>query len=235
MPSSIDLHTWVTEQATARPILADRYFTALDDGEMSRAHFIQTQTQFFFAVRYFSRPMAALMARMPSSALRQGLIHNLAEEHGADDAKPGLLDPTLAHDQTFTRFLASLGVTLDGTLHEGPAVRAFNNALMGVCLMEPVALAFGCLGVIEHTFAGISARIASVVVQRGWIPEGELVHYNLHAEIDERHAADFFKVVAKDWQTSDAARAEIMDGVHTGLHVFGRLYQDLWDEASRRS
>ena len=36
--------------------------------------------------------------------------------------------------------LASLGGTVDGALHEGPAVRAFNNALMGVCLMEPVAL-----------------------------------------------------------------------------------------------
>ena len=202
---------------------------------MSRGHFIATQTQFFFAVRYFSRPMAALMARMPSSALRQGLIHNLAEEHGADEARRGVLNPTLAHDQTFYRFLSTLGVIVDETVQEGPAVRAFNNTLMGVCLMEPVALAFGCLGVIEHAFAGVSAKIASVVVQRGWIPDGEIVHYNLHAEIDERHAADFFKVVANDWQTSDATRAEIMNGVRTGLHVFGRLYQDLWDEATRRS
>jgi len=230
MSPTVDLLSWVVQEAGSRPILTNRYFTSLDDGTMSREIFTATQRQFYFAVRYFSRPMAALMARMSSSALRQGLIHNLAEEHGADEARPGVFDPALAHDLTFTRFLSTLGVETT-EITQRPAVRAFNNALMGVCMMEPVALAFGCLGVIEHAFAGISAKIGSTVVRHGWITAQELVHYNLHAEIDERHATDFFQAVAGDWQTCAESLKQVEDGVRVGLYVFGRLYEDLLAEA----
>jgi pyrroloquinoline-quinone synthase len=85
--------------------------------------------------------------------------------------------------------------------------------------------------VIEHAFAGISAKIGESVVQHGWVSQHDLVHYKLHAKIDERHAADFFKVVANDWATQPAKRAEVEDGVRLGLHVFGRLYEDLLTEA----
>jgi len=236
MSSPSDLIEWAAREAAVRPILANRYFTALEE-TMSREVFTRTQEQFFFAVRYFSRPLAALTSRMPDSATRRGLVHNLAEEHGADEERPAALDAALAHDRTFMRFLGTLGVTQAqiADLHAGSAVSAFNNTLMGVCVMEPVSQAFGCLGIIEHAFAGISARIGSTVVRLGWISETELVHYKLHAEIDERHAADFFNVVAADWQNSPPRRAEIEDGVRLGLHVFSRLYEELLDEAAPRA
>ncbi len=117
-------------------------------------------------------------------------------------------------------------------VREGAAARAFNNALMGVCMMEPVTAAFGCMGIIEHAFAGISTLIGATVVRRGWIRSEELVHYKLHAEIDERHAADFFEVVSADWHADAARRAEIEDGVRLGLHVFRRFYDDLLAEAT---
>lgn len=120
-------------------------------------------------------------------------------------------------------------------LREGAAARAFNTCLMGTCLMEPAPLALGCLGIIELEFAGISARIGDTVVQRGWIPETALVHYSLHAAIDERHAADFFDVVAEDWRRSSEKRREIQDGVRLGRHVFARLYEDLLREAEREA
>ena len=233
MSATSNLIEWAAREAATRPVLANRYFTALEES-MSRETFTRTQEQFFFAVRYFSRPLAALTARMPDSATRRGLVQNLAEEHGADEGCPAVLDPSLAHDQTMSRFLGTLGVTSDRIkgLHEGPVVRAFNNTLMGTCLMEPVALAVGCLGIIEHVFAGISASIGATVVRRGWIREDELAHYKLHAEIDERHAADFFRVVADAWHTNTRRHAEIVDGVRLGLHVFSRFYDELLDEAA---
>lgn len=233
MSSSIDLITWAAREAAETPVTGSAYFTALEQ-EMSREVFTRTQRQFFFAVRYFSRPMAALTARMPDSISRRGLVHNLAEEHGADEAHPARLDPELAHDRTFLHFLGTLGVSKEEMwqIREGPAARAFNNTLMGVCHMEPVPLAFGCMGIIEHAFAGISARIGATVVRRGWIREEELVHYKLHAEIDERHAADFFEVMSTDWKAGAARRVEIEDGVHLGLHVFRRFYDDLYQEAA---
>lgn len=225
-----ELSKWVADKAQEHGILRNGYFSALADGRMSREVFGRTQQQFFFAVRYFSRPLAALMARMPDSALRQGLIHNLTEEHGGEDG--GGFDPALAHDRTFRRFLETLSMA-EGMrdIREGAVVRAFNTSLMGACLMEPREVAFGCLGVIEHAFAGISALIGEVVVERGWVAAEELVHYKLHAEIDEQHAADFFKMVAEAWSAGGEGRQAVEDGVRLGLHVFDRLYLDLLEEA----
>ena len=214
------------------PILANGYFSALHDDSMSREVFVRTQKQFYFAVRYFSRPMAALMARMPDSASRQGLIHNLSEEHGFDDEAedhvPGF-DPAVAHDLTFLSFLRTLGVTAQEMAkeHEAPGVRAFNVGLMGTCTMERIETAFGCLGVIEYAFADICELIGRKVVDRGWIAPEDLVHYKLHAQIDKRHAADFFKVVDGAWNRDPAARLAIGDGIQLGLHLFNRLYEDL--------
>lgn len=226
-----ELTNWVVREADARGILNNGYFSALAEGRMSREVFGGTQQQFFFAVRYFSRPLAALMARMPDSTRRQGLIHNLTEEHGGEDGSG--FDPALAHDRTFWRFLETLGMAagMQG-VREGPVVRAFNTSLMGACLMERTEVAFGCLGVIEHAFAGISALIGEVVVKRGWVAAEELVHYKLHAEIDEQHAADFFKMVAETWNAGGEGRRAVEDGVRLGLHVFDRLYLDLLEEAA---
>lgn len=226
------LMTCVERWTERLPILSNGYFTALRQDSMSREVFVRTQKQFYFAVRYFSRPMAALLARMPDSASRQGLIHNLSEEHGFDDESedqaPGF-DPAVAHDLTFLAFLRSLGVTPQEMAREreAPGVRAFNVALMGTCQMERVETAFGCLGVIEYAFADICELIGRKVVERAWITRDKLVHYKLHAQIDKRHAADFFKVVDGAWNRDPAARPAIEDGIQLGLHVFNRLYEDL--------
>lgn len=226
------LMEYVDQAHNRAAIFANGYFTELATDAMSRERFVRSQKQFYFAVRYFSRPMAALMARMPDSASRQGLIHNLSEEHGfddeADNAPPGF-DPTLAHDLTFLAFLRTLGVTPQEMAKEREAagVRAFNVALMGACTMERIETAFGCLGVIEYAFADICELIGCKVVERGWIAQEDLVHYKLHAQIDKRHAADFFKVVDGAWTRDPAARMAIEDGVQLGLHVFNRLYEEL--------
>ena len=225
------VETW-----TARcPILDNGYFSALRDDTMSRERFVRSQKQFFFAVRYFSRPMAALMARMPDSASRQGLIHNLSEEHGFDDeheTMPACFDPALAHDLTFLAFLRTLGINGAEVENEreGPGVRAFNSGLIGACMMERVELAFGCLGVIEYAFADICELIGSKVVERGWVAQDDLVHYKLHAQIDKRHAADFFKVVDSAWNRDAGARAAVEDGIVLGLHLFNRLYEDFYTD-----
>lgn len=102
-----------------------------------------------------------------------------------------------------------------------------------VCVMERPETAFACLGVIEHVFAGISARLGATVVQRNWVSAEELVHYNLHEEIDGRHAAEFFECAEKAWLSGGDDRADLEDGVRLGLHVFDRLYEDLWESAAR--
>lgn len=225
-----EIMQFVDRQVQRAAILENAYFTALRQNTMSRSQFCETQKQFFFAVGYFSRPMAALTARIPDSAARAALIHNLADEHGLEDhAAPAAFDPQLAHDRTFLRFLGTLGVTPHemGDLRERPPVRAFNSGLMGACVAEPVELALGCLGVIEYVFSDISALIGRTVVERGWVNSNHLVHYKLHAEIDKHHAAEFFQSAAGAWAGGGAGRAHVESGVDLGLYLFNRLYCDL--------
>lgn len=185
---------------------------------MSYAEFVRSQQQFYFAVRYFSRPIAALVSRCPDSSMRMNLVENLAEEQG------GFL-PSHAHDRTFLSFLESLGAAAPEK--EGPEVRAFNCALLGSCYGEDLEMAFACLGIIELAFAEISAWIASAVVDRGWIAPDRLVHYALHAELDHRHAEECFVVIEPRWEESLSRRQAIQHGLELGRYLFSRLYVDL--------
>lgn len=232
---------YVQESLDESRLLSSEYFQRLLDGTMSRESFRRTQLQFFYAVRYFSRPMAALAARIPDSAGRLSLIQNLSDEHGLDDDHgldrisqgSSLFDPSMAHDQTFTEFLRRLGVGGDEVLrsHPGSAVLAFNNCLWGICASDSVSLAFAALGAIEYAFADISALIGRQIVASGWMAEGQLIHYTLHAEVDKRHAGDFFRSIEQDWYRNDSSKAQIRSGIDLGLYVFKRLYQDMLNEA----
>ncbi len=195
------------------PVAAHPYFAGLASGEMSRATFVDSQRQFYHAVRHFPRAMAALTARLPDSAARQVLMHNLAEEHGYGDDG---FRPERAHDCTFRAFLESLG-SEPGP--EGPAVRAFNLALYGACALEAPALGLSALAMIEYAFADISARIGTHVVERGWVASEGLVHYSLHAELDLQHAAEFFEAV------EGAPAEEVAAGLAFGWHIFSQLYR----------
>lgn len=203
-------------------IMANPYLTTLVDGSMTLEHFRATQEQFGFAVTYFARPMASLISRMELPGQRLGILSNILEEHGE-------LKPHAFHHATFRQFLASIGsndaARLDA-LTPSPQVHAFNSVLTSACTMEDLAVGASCLGIIEHAFAVISATIGSAVVQRGWVAQDELVHYALHAEIDEQHAEDFFIIVEPSY-SDPATHAAIDRGLRLGAYVFNRLYADL--------
>lgn len=211
--------SWVQQAADRildqQPIARHPYFAALPE-RMERQRFLDSQQQFYHAVRFFSQAMGALLARQPDSDGRQVLMHNLLEEHGLEE------ENGVAHDRSFTQFLASLD-SLPAT--QGPEVRAFNLALYGACSIESIPFAFACLGIIEYAFADISALIGSTVVARGWVDQEKLTHYSLHAELDKRHAAEFFQVIEK------SPPEEVQAGLIYGWHIFAQLYRTLGERA----
>ena len=202
-------------------ILMNPYFLSLEDGSMSLETFRRTQEQFFFAVTFFPRPMAALLARFPDPRLRLDILHNLVEEHGE-------FDEGAFHHTTFKKFLITVGGDPDqlDEMFVAPQVRAFNSVLTTSCLLDEVEVGVACMGIIEHAFAGISALIGAAVVRNGWIAAEDLVHYRLHANIDERHAAEFFALVEPQWQ-DQGRRYFIRQGLELGAYIFDRLYRDL--------
>ncbi len=195
---------------------------------MPRDEFVRSQVQFFYAVGFFSRNLATLIARLPTSAGRAVLVHNLSEEHGLDEEHPAEgFRPQFAHDRTFARFLGTLGVSEEELAASEPdaPVQAFNLALLGACGSESPGFALAALGMIEYAFADISALIGRRVVELGWVKPGELVHYSLHAEIDKRHAAELFEAAEGAVGTVESD-ISILGGLEFGRYIFDRLYQD---------
>lgn len=94
--------------------------------------------------------------------------------------------------------------------------------------LDELEVGVACMGTIEFAFAGISAAIGKSVVDRGWIPAERLVHYKLHAEIDERHAEEFFAVIEPSWD-DPRRRYYIEQGLELGAYIFDRLYRDMHD------
>jgi len=198
------------------------YLQTLQDGSMSLESFRRSQEQFFFAVTFFPRPMAALVARIPSPKARLDILHNLVEEHGE-------FHEDQFHHTTFQRFLRSIGSQPE-KLEEAalaPGLRAFNSVVTCACVLDELEVGVGCMGIIEHAFARISALIGQAVVRRQWVPQEELVHYALHAQIDERHAEEFFAVIEPSWDNT-ARRYFIEQGLQLGAYAFDRLYRDLY-------
>lgn len=134
--------------------------------------------------------------------------------------------------QQFLRTIDSAPETVEQT-PVCPAVRAFNSVLTAACVLDELEVGVGCMGIIEFAFAGISAIIGRAVVERGWVASDRLVHYKLHAAIDERHAEEFFAVVEPRWDDAQR-RYYIEQGLGLGAHIFDRLYRDLYADATEQ-
>jgi pyrroloquinoline-quinone synthase len=206
------------------------YLVALAEDRFDRVDFIETQIAFFYAVVFFNRPMAACAAKIPSTRLRREILRNVWEEHGEGQDED-------AHGATFLEFLSRLGgvsqlAVMGRTLW--PEVRMFNTTLTGACIMDEYLIGVSVLGIIERMFADISARIGKSVVENGWMTEERLVHYKLHAEIDIKHADDFFAVLQPAWEKDDSDRYYIEQGLRMGAHSFDQLYRGLWNARKRR-
>lgn len=210
------------------------YFRHLVDGSFSREDFLETQRQFHAAVVFFHRPMAALAAKIPDPALRLEILRNVWEENGEGDI-------TKAHGATFVTFLSRLQGCSEAMVRAEletcplwPEVRAFNTVLVGACVVDDPLVGAGTMGIIERMFSEISSWIGRACVARGFIAEGDMIHYDLHEHLDVRHATDFFRVLGASWDAGPQARADIEQGLRMGALVFDQLYARLYRARQRR-
>ena len=209
-------------------VLQNSYFSGLASGEMDLECFRLTQEQFFFAVTFFPRPMAALVAKIPDPKMRLDILHNVVEEHGEFNVDE-------FHHTTFQRFLKSIGSDVTPLEDQSQwslwsPVRAFNSCLTTSCVLDELEVGVACLGIQEYIFSDVSAIIGKAVVENGWVAADDLIHYKLHAEIDKRHAEEIFAVVEPKWESH---RDFIEQGLELGAYIFDRMFRDLLSFAER--
>lgn len=224
-------------QQTIDAVLAEHrpahnpYLSALRDGALSKDDFVETQIQFYYAVVFFSRPMAVLAAKIPSAETRTEILRNVWEEHGEGDAKS-------RHGATFLELLDRLaGVKREDVESRAlwPELRAFNTTLIGCCALDDWQIGAGCLGIIERMFVDVSAWIGRSISERGWLPKDRVVHYSVHEELDVRHSEDFFATLAHAFEHSPEKRYLVTQGLRLGAYAFDRLYRDLYASRLRRT
>lgn len=206
------------------------YFLTLRNRSFSKDDFMETQIQFFYAVIFFSRPMAALAAKIPTPELRLEVLRNVWEEHGEGDLQR-------VHGATFTEFLKRLGNIMPDDIESRalwPEIRAFNTTLTATCVLDEYLTGVGMMGIIERMFAEISSWLGNEIVNCGWITKSSLIHYTLHEEIDVKHSQDFFDILEHSWDKSPEDKYAIEQGLRLGAYVFNRLYEDLYHARTRR-
>lgn len=200
------------------------YFVNLREKTFEKADFVETQIQFYYAVIFFSRPMAALAAKIPTPELRLEVLRNVWEEHGEGSLTQG-------HGKTFLEFLRRLdNVSVEDVHLRGlwADVRIFNTTLSGVSVLDDFIVAVGTLGIIERMFSDISAWIGQSVIANGWLAENQMIHYALHQELDIKHSEDFFKIIETPYTKSADNRYLIEQGLRLGATLFNNLYGGLW-------
>jgi pyrroloquinoline-quinone synthase len=206
------------------------YFVHLKDGSFDRDDFIETQIQFYFAVIFFSRPMAALAAKIPKTELRIEIVRNLWEEHGEGD-------PKQVHGATFLALLDRLGSLKMEEVNKRvlwPEVRIFNTTLIGAAVLDEYLVGVAMMGIIERMFCEISSWIGRGIVDRGWLPREKMIHYNLHEKLDIKHSEDFFAILKLVWERDPGSRYHINQGLRLGATVFNGLYEGLFYGRKRR-
>ena len=143
--------------------------------------FRRTQEQFFFAVTFFPRPMAALVGRIPdrdsASTSCTTWSRNTASFRSSGST-------TTRSSNSCAPSAASR--TNSTSLSLWPAVRAFNSVLTAACVLDELEVGVACMGDDRTRLLRHLRRHRPAVVQRGWVASENLVHYKLHAEIDER-------------------------------------------------
>ncbi|MCH9682019.1 MAG: iron-containing redox enzyme family protein [Deltaproteobacteria bacterium] len=200
------------------------YFTTMGTADFPREQFVESQIQYYRAVEQFSRVLMMAALRLEDVDSRTLLLDNVWEEHGEGDARR-------AHIRQFGLLLFNLGGITTREIEARricPEVMIFNSALFGLLSMERWPKGLAALGVIERMFIGISSRIGNELVARGWIAADTLTHYNLHAELDVKHANDLFHIVERHAWDDQSQRGEIIDGLRFGAALFGGMYQGIF-------
>lgn len=206
------------------------YFLALKANKFEKSDFLETQIQFYFAVTFFSRPMAVVGAKIPCPLTRLEVIRNVWEEHGEGNLHN-------IHAQTFTTLLKRLGLEDIQQINQRtlwPCTRQFNTVLVGGALDEYL-IGVGMLGIIEHMFSEISSWIGQGILSNGWLTKENMIHYSLHEELDVKHAQDFFDVfdsVVKKGDIDDLYMIE--QGIMMGAHAFNNFYENLYASRKQR-
>ena len=215
------MHKYIKSLKNNTPLNNELYFKSLANGTMSFDVFKKSQTNFYSAVCYFSRPLFVLCSRMDSYSKRLSILENIFDEHGNDDINK-------AHGKTYKQYLINLGVKEQkikkNEFHR--SVKNFFSKIDNVVKNEDPEKAIAMYGIIEDRYTIISSIIAKTLLKNNWLDESKLAHYLVHEEIDMYHSKLFYNLIEKKW-FENSSNIQIKEGLNLGNELVLKLFNEL--------
>ena len=215
------MHKYIKNLKDNTPLNNELYFKSLGNGTMSFDVFKKSQTNFYSAVCYFSRPLFVLCSRMNSYSERLKIIENIFDEHGN-----GEIDK--AHGKTYKQYLINLGVK-EQKIKENEfhiSVKNFFSKVDDVVRNDDPQKAIAMYGIIEDRYTIISSIISKTLLKNNWLDESKLAHYLVHEEIDMYHSKLFYDLIEKRWY-EQSSNIHIKEGLNIGNKLILKLFNEL--------
>ena len=215
------MEKFIQELKEKTPILNQPYFRSLNNGDMEKEKFKETQVCFYDAVLFFSRPMFFIAGGLNSYSEREIILENIHDEHGNGSIEN-------SHGNTYRKHLLSLGINDKQIKNRKPteATSSFNKTLMEIALNRKKEISASTMGMIEERYAEISQVLIQAVIKNGWLNKKRVTHYKLHEELDLQHARGFYKLIKSGWSNS-TKKEQIQRGLSLGNKLIIGLYNDL--------
>ena len=215
------MHKYIKNLKDNTPLNNELYFKSLANGTMIFDVFKKSQTNFYSAVCYFSRPLFVLCSRMDSYSRRLSILENIFDEHGNGDINK-------AHGKTYKQYLINLGVK-EQKIKKNEfhiSVKNFFSKVDNVVKNDDPQKAIAMYGIIEDRYTIISSIIAKTLLKNNWLDESKLAHYLVHEEIDMYHSKLFYNLIEKKW-FENSSNIQIKEGLNLGNELILKLFNEL--------
>ena len=215
------MYNFIQNLKKRTPIDKQLYFDLLKNNKMSFETFKESQTNFYGAVLNFSKPLFLLCSRMDSYIDRLKILENIFDEHGNGD-------PYKTHGYTYKKYLVSLGVDKRNISENFEHISTSNFFLKvnETVNNDKMDIAIAMYGIIEDRYTEISSFIAKTILKNKWLNEENLVHYEMHQELDKYHAKLFYSIIEKNW-VGNTSLKDIKKGLNLGNKLVFKLFNEL--------
>ena len=222
------MYNYINNLKKNTPVESKLYFRSLKKNTMTFDAFKESQTNFYGAVCYFSRPLFTLCSRLDNYADRLNILENIFDEHGNGNINE-------SHGNTYKKYLINLGVS-EKTIEKYSnhiSVSNFYSKINQIVKEDNIHKAIAMYGIIEDRYTEISSFIAKTALKNNWLEESKLSHYSIHEELDIHHAKLFYNLIEKKWSNNESKK-HIKNGLIIGNELILKLFDELLINSNSR-
>ena len=188
------------------------FYRAWVNGELTKEHLAIYAEQYWHHIEAFPTYLETLRNRIPEGTARTAVEENLRDEVEG------------RHDDLWLDFAAAVGVTTKQLETSQPTAttQAAIDEFKTACAEGSPSFGLGALYAYESHTPATAMTKTEGLRDRYAVSEGGRAYFDVHAQIDQKHAADLFHAI-EDVATGETAREEASAGAEAGARAAWKL------------